>query len=371
MKETAPNKPLVNKKRSLFKGENGSVILIFILFVIGIIAFELITSVVAGEPTYPKFITPANWLNIIMQVSVVGIMAMGMGVVMIGGGIDLSVGMVVSFVALYVAKAYTDWHMPLPLAIITVIIFAVLMEGAMGFIISRLKVEPFIITLGGMICIKGIALVVSNSKEVTMTGALDWLKGNMVGEGIKDPISGLPLVVQTYVLVFIAATIIIWLVMKYTKYGRRVYAVGANKQAAYLAGINVKNVVMSTYLLNGLLVAIGGICLMARSNTAVITIGQSLEIDVIAAVVIGGVAMSGGKGNIWGVFIGVILMGAIANGMNILKIQADMQYIVKGLILIIVVSAGAFATTMQEKRILKQQREEFENQEKLGKESAK
>ncbi len=354
--------PTAGKKPSFLKSENGKIVLIFVVF---IIAITLVDTIMNGTP---KFVAPSNWLNIFMQVTVVGIMSMGMATVMIGGGIDLSIGMLTSFVALFVAKAYTDWGVPIAAAIIIVIVLSILFEAGQGFIISRFKVEPFIITLGGMIAIKGVALIISNSREVTMSGALDWFKVNMIPEGLKDPISGLPLVLQVYVLVFVVVGVLFWFMMKYTKFGRRVYAVGANRQAAYLAGINVKNTVFATYLINGLLVGIGGIVLMTRVNTAIITIGQNLEIDVIAAVVVGGVAMSGGKGNIIGVILGVFLMGAIANGMNILRIQADWQYVVKGAIIIVVVSAGAFAATMQEKNLLRQQKDEHAHQKQIDEE---
>jgi len=314
-------------------------------FFIAVILVQIFSSVSDGALEYPSFISPENLLNILMQVSVVGIMAMGMSVVMIGGGIDLSVGMLASFVTLFLAKGTVDWGMGLIPSLITVIILAVVFEAAMGLAISRLNVEPFIITLGGMITFRGVALLIGNSIEVSIWGALDPLKANLI-EGAKGP-SGLALVIPIYVLVFFAITIIIWWLMKYTKYGRRVYAVGANKNAAYLAGIGVKNMVLSTYALNGLLVAVAAIMLLARVNTAIITIGQNLEIDVIAATVVGGVAMSGGKGNIWGTFIGAIFLGAIANAMNIMRLQSEWQFVAKGIIIIAVVSAGAYVAARQ------------------------
>lgn len=187
-----------------------------------------------------------------------------------------------------------------------------------------------------------------------MGGALDGLKNSII-PGLEDPTSGLNMNIPPYIFIFVAITIIIWWLMKYTKYGRRIYAVGANPQAAYLAGINVKNIVLSTYSINGLLVGIGATCLLARVNTAIITTGANKEIDVIAAVVVGGVAMSGGKGNIWGVFIGAFTMGAIENGLNILRVQAEWTYVAKGLIIIAAVSAGAIASMVSARRQLRQQ----------------
>jgi len=331
------------------RGENTNILMITIFFFVVISVVQLILSAVSGKVVYPSFITPVNLLNILMQVACVGIMAMGMTVVMIGGGIDLSVGMLTSFVAIFIAKAFIDWDISLPIAIITSIVIAVIFETGMGLVISRLKVEPFIITLGGMIAFRGIALLICNSQEISTEGALSFLKANLI-EGAKDPVSGLSLSIPIYVIVFLVITFVMWWLLKYTKYGRRVYAVGANRNAAYLAGIGVKNIVLSTYALNGFLVSIAAIMLLARVNTAIITIGQNLEIDVIAATVVGGVALSGGKGNIWGTFIGAILLGTIANAMNILRLQSEWQFVVKGIIIIAAISAGAIVAARSQER---------------------
>ncbi|MDZ7838816.1 MAG: ABC transporter permease [Actinomycetota bacterium] len=282
-----------------------------------------------------------------MQVAAVGIMTTGMAVVMIGGGIDLSVGMLVSLVGLYFAKSFMDWDFPLAAAIGSIVVIAVLLEAGMGWIISRFKVESFIITLGGMIAFRGIALLICRSQEVSTQGILDPLKANLI-EGARS-LQALILNFPVYVVVFLVITVVMWWLLKYTKYGRRVYAVGANREAAYLAGIGVKNVMMSTYALNGFLVSIAAFMLLARVNTAIITIGQNLEIDVIAATVVGGVALSGGKGNIWGTFIGAILLGTIANAMNILRLQSEWQYVAKGIIIIAAVTAGAIVQARSQK----------------------
>jgi ribose/xylose/arabinose/galactoside ABC-type transport system permease subunit len=335
------------KRRGVFGGENSTVLYMLIGFFIAVIAIQLISSAAAGAVVYPSFIGPVNLLNIMMQVSVVGICAMGMTLVMVGGGIDLSVGMLMSFVGLFTALGTTKWGIGLPGSIVLVIILAVALESVMGLIISRLAVEPFIITLGAMITYRGIALLICNSQEISIQGALEGLKTNLMG-GVKDA-SGLLLQIPIYVLIFLAITVFMWWLLKYTKFGRRVYAVGANKNAAYLAGIPVKTIVLLTYTINGLLTAFAGIVLLSRVNTAIITNGQNLEIDVIAATVVGGVAMSGGKGNIWGTFIGAVLLGSIANGMDIMRLQSEWQFVAKGIIIIAAVSAGAYVATSQAK----------------------
>ena len=345
---------LVDQKRKKFvlfgRSENSTVIMMLVFFLIAIVLVQLIIGAVSGEFEYPSFISPINLVNILMQVSAVGMMAMGMTIIMIGGGIDLSIGMLTSLVAIYLAKTIMDWNFPMWIAIVTVIILAILLEVILGFIISRFKVEPFIITLGGMIAFRGIALLICNSQEISTEGKFSVLKDNIIA-GTKDPVTGLSLSLPIYLLVFFTITIIIWWLMKYTKYGRRVYAVGANSNAAYLAGIDVKNIVLSTYALNGLIVGIAAIMLLARVNTAIITVGQNLEIDVIAATVVGGVALSGGKGNIWGTFIGAILLGSIANAMNILRLQSEWQFVAKGVIIIAAVAVGAAVQERQARAI--------------------
>jgi ribose/xylose/arabinose/galactoside ABC-type transport system permease subunit len=352
----------LGEKKKFKWDSNLNVLAILIAFII-IITIVQATTITPGR--YPTMVSPANLINVLSQVSATGIMAMGMAMVMIGGGIDLSVGMLTSFVVLHLAKSFIDplygAQLPLAVAIILSILFAVLMESGMGWIISRFKVEPFIITLGGMICFRGVALLIVNSQEVSMQGALDPLKNSILPStmNVVDP-AGLTVNFPVYILAFIGVTVLIWIIMKYSKYGRRIYAVGANSHAAYLAGINVKNVILSTYTINGLLVSIAAIFLLARVNTAIITTGQNREIDVIAAAVIGGVALSGGKGNIWGVFIGAILMGTIENGMNILRLNAEWQYVAKGLIIIGAVAAGAIVASAQNRTQMRRKQQEAE-----------
>jgi ribose/xylose/arabinose/galactoside ABC-type transport system permease subunit len=217
----------------------------------------------------------------------------------------------------------------------------------MGYIISRTKVEPFIITLGGMITFQGIALLLSNSREVILNGEIDFFKANLI-EGAKDPATGLNLIIPPYAVIFFLIVLLAGLLLTYTKYGRRIYAVGTNPYAAYLAWINVKNMRLSVYVIMGFLVGIGAVMLLSRVNTGIITLGQGLEIDTIAMVVIGGTALRGGKGNIVGTLIGVFFMGSIGNAMNMLRLPSEVQFVAKGLVVIIAVSAGDVSSRVSE-----------------------
>ena len=347
MSEKTAAKP---KKESAFrKSDIATVAIILIAFV----ALMVVIEIIQGQF---KFFTVANWMNILMQNAVVGIMAMGMTIVMISGGIDLSVGFLSSLGGIFVAKAIVQWGMPTWPSIILGVLLCIGLEAGLGAIIAYLEVEPFIITLGGSICFQGVALLLSKSREITMPGhELDFVKGNIFETVTKG---GTKIQLPAYIIIFIIIVIVVWLILKYTKYGRRVYAVGANPSAAYLAGINVKGLKLSTYIINGLLVGIASIVLLGRVGTAIITNGQGLEINVIACVVIGGVAMSGGKGNGMGTFLGILLLGAITNAMNVLGLRSEWQYVVKGVIIIAAVAIGALGGKIAARNTLARQRAE-------------
>ena len=339
-------------KESLFKRhENLTVFSIFASFVVIIVLLQLLMT---GGTKFPTFISPVNIVNILQQVAVPGIVAVSMTMVMISGGIDLSVGMLASLVSIVVALGISKWGLGVWPSIGLGIASAVVLETMMGYIISRTRIEPFIITLGGMISFQGIALLLSNSREVVMKGELDFLTTNLLG-GARDPVTHLVLRVPPYVIVFFVVALIGGLLLAYTKYGRRIYAVGTNARAAYLAGIDVKNMRLSVYAIQGLLVGIGATMLLARINTGIITLGQGLEIDTIAMVVIGGTALSGGRGNIVGTLIGVFFLGSIANAMNMLRLPSEVQFLAKGLVVIIAVSAGDVSSQISEFRQLKRE----------------
>ncbi len=340
-------------KESLFKRHENLVVLsIFASFVAIIVLLQVIST---GGSKFPTFISPVNIVNILQQVAVPGIVAVSMTMVMISGGIDLSVGMLASLVSIVVALGISKWGIGVGPSILLGIASAVVLETIMGFIISRTRIEPFIITLGGMISFQGIALLLSNSREVVMKGELDFLTTNLL-EGARDPVTGLILRVPPYVLIFFAIAVIGGLLLTFTKYGRRIYAVGTNPRAAFLAGIDVKNMRLSVYMIQGLLVGIGATMLLARINTGIITLGQGLEIDTIAMVVIGGTALSGGRGNIVGTLIGVFFLGSIANAMNMLRLPSEVQFLAKGLVVIVAVSAGDVSSQISDFLALRRER---------------
>ncbi len=341
---TSPENKKTSKVSIFKRHENLTVTAIFVSFVVVIVLLQLLIS---GGSRYPTFISPVNLLNILQQVSVPGIVAIGMTMVMISGGIDLSVGMLASLVSIVTALGVSTWHLGTPTSILLGIATAVVLETIMGFIISRVKVEPFIITLGGMITFQGIALLLCNSREVIMSGELNFIKANLIA-GAKDPVTGLNLVIPPYALMFFLIALLAGILLKFTKYGRRIYAVGNNPNAAFLAGIDVKAMRLSVYAIMGLLVGVAAVMLLSRINVGIITLGQGLEIDTIAMVVIGGTALKGGKGNIVGTLIGVFFLGSIGNAMNMLRLPSEVQFVAKGLVIVVAVSAGHVSSALSE-----------------------
>ena len=282
------------------------------------------------------FIKGMNISNVLMQVAVTGILAIGMTLVMLMGGIDLSIGQMMSFIGVgmaYLLKTagWSEWTV-----IIAGIAAAVFCQLVMGFIISRTKLEPFIVSLGFMTIYQGFVYLITNGREITLMGKFTFLGKTYIQ--VTDTLR-----LYATVLLFILLVVIVWLVMKYTKFGRRVYAVGGNENAAYLSGVNVKNFKLLIYALNGLFVALAAMAQMSRLGTGNPLMGSGKEIDVIAAVVVGGTALSGGKGNIWGTVIGVILLGIISNALNILGVSPHYQYIMKGVLIIVAVLIGYYS----------------------------
>ena len=321
--------------RTYSRRENGPIFLTLLAVIIAVILVEMF-FVRSGDLTKVAFIKPRNIANVLMQVSTTGILAISMTFVMVSGGIDLSVGQMMCFVGTGMAFMMRILGVNDVLVAFIGVFVAVLFQVLMGFIISRTKLEPFIVSLGFMTIYKGFTYLITNGSEITIVDHFTFLGGTYFNLTSTFRI-GMP------VLVLIVLEIVTWLVLKYTKFGRSVYAVGGNENAAYLAGINVKSFKLLVYGLNGLFVAIGTMVLLSRLGTGNPLIGDGKEIDVIAAVVVGGTALSGGKGNLWGTLIGVLLLGCISNALNILGVNPYWQYVMTGGIIILAVLLSYFS----------------------------
>jgi ribose/xylose/arabinose/galactoside ABC-type transport system permease subunit len=325
--------------RRLWQHENTPILLVLI-GMIGVVV--LVEYFMKGKV---NFLSGMNISNVLLQVSVTGIFALSMTLVMISGGIDLSIGNMLSFLGTgmaYLMKTAKWGEAP---TLLLALVVGIGLQLLMGWIISRTKIEPFIISLGFMSIYRGFTYLITNGREITIIGKLEFL------QAVVFRIN--KFVVTVPIVLFIALTIIVALIVKYSKFGRRVYAVGGNENAAYLAGINVKNFKLLIYGINGLFVTIASMTLLARLGTGAPVMGLGKEIEVIAAVVVGGTAMSGGKGNIWGAVFGVLVLGIISNALNILGVSPHYQFIISGLLIIFAVIVGYYSGLRTVKRSVK------------------
>lgn len=274
----------------------------------------------------PNFLTLQNIVTILRQTSINGILAIGVTFVIIAGGIDLSLGSVVALAGVAAASfAHPGTH-GLVVPLLAGLLIGLGIGVINGLIITKGKVASFIVTLGMMTIARGLALVVSDGRPVSnLSDSFNFIGG---GELLHIPIP---------ILLFGAVILLSTVILNYTKTGRYVYAVGGNENAAKASGINVHSIKMFTYVICSGLAGLAGIVLASRITTGQPNAGVAYELDAIAAVVIGGTSLSGGTGKIIGTVVGVLIIGVINNGLDLLNITSYSQQIIKGLIIIIAV----------------------------------
>lgn len=268
-----------------------------------------------------RFYQPKNVLNILTQITGLGIAAAGAAVVMISGGIDLTLGAVISLSGCSTA-ALMGMGFSIEASVLAGVLVAIGCGAANGTLIVLSKAEPFIITLGMMSVYQGLTLVVTGGNN--LAASPDFTFG-------RDKLFE---VVPIPVLFLISVFVVMFLVLKFTKFGRRAYAIGNNTEAAYLSGIKIKRNKIYVYTLNGGLLGTAAMILLSRLSSGNSVMGDSLLMQAIAAAVIGGVSMSGGRGSIWGVFLGTVMIGVISNALNLLSVGAFYQSIVLGGIIV-------------------------------------
>jgi len=337
-----------NTWRKITKNENMSVFLVLVVIIVAIILAEFF-AVRNLDITKVAFIKPMNVSNVLLQVSVTGILALSMTFIMISGGIDLSIGQMMCFVGTGMAFMIKTVRIGgFPTALLALVV-TVGFQLIMGLIISRTKLESFIVSLGFLSIYRGFTYLITNGREITTEGKFTFL-----GRTYFDLTENFRLAMP--VVIFVALTVLVWFLLRYTKFGRRVYAVGGNENAAYLAGINVKNFRLLLYGINGVFIAIATMIQLSRLGTGNPLMGEGKEIEVIAAVVVGGTILAGGKGNVWGTFIGVLLLGIISNGLNILGVNPHWQYVMRGVLIVFAVSL-TYVSSMRASSIDKQSKE--------------
>lgn len=269
----------------------------------------------------PVFFQPANLIRVLRQISSIGIIAVGGAFVIVTGGIDLSVGSFMGFGAVGIALMVSLGIEPV-VALVIIIALAALCGLASGIIIVKMNLNPFIVTLAMMNIISGVTYLFSNGIPIRFDTYLNFVGGNAG----SIPVS---------IFIMLAIMIIGHIVLSKTEYGRKVFAVGGNEKAAKLSGINVHKTKCSVYALTASLAALAGFITCANLNSGDVSTGSGYELDVIAACVIGGCSLDGGKGSILGVFIGTAILGVINNGFVLLRIPASWQSITIGIVIIL------------------------------------
>jgi ribose transport system permease protein len=283
-----------------------------------------------------SFLSVQNFLNVGQQVAVLAIVAIGATFVIISGGIDLSVGSVLALSAAVFAALFATFGLPWPIAAILGLGVGAALGAVNGAAIVYGRLPPFIATLAMLSIARGLALVVTGGRPISgFPDSFRWIAGRELPFGL--PFS----VVLTVILYAIAS-----LVLRRTVFGRATYAIGGNEEAARRAGIKVDRKKIAIYTLAGAMAALGGLVLTARLNSAQPQAGAGLELDVIAAVVIGGASLSGGIGTAFGTLIGALIMGFLRNGLNLLNVSSFWQQVAVG----IVIALAVMTDTLRQRR---------------------
>ena len=285
-----------------------------------------------------KFLTVNNIMNIFRQTSMVAILAIGSFYCIVGGGIDLSNGSLAGLCGIMFAKFVAEWGINPVLSIILTLIFGMLMGAINAGTIAYGGIPPFIATLGLQIAARGLCFVITNAYPVI---------------GIPDNVVMIGTGYIWFIPIPVIITIVVFIIMSFiaqkTRYGRSVYAVGSNEDASHFSGIDTKRVKAGTYIISGLMSAIAAIILTARVASGQPNGGVGWETNAITAAAIGGVSISGGKGNLLGVFIGALFVGMLTNGMTLIDMNSYYQQIVEGVVLILAIGIDSFRTARANK----------------------
>lgn len=287
---------------------------------IGLLLLCFIISIIT-----PRFLNVNNLLNVLTQVSVNAVIAIGMTFVILTGGIDLSVGSILAITGAIAASIIVKSN-SLFLAIVVTILLGALIGAFNGAIVAKGKIQPFIVTLATMTIFRGATYVFTNGTPISGLSKNFTFIGNA-------RVLGIPFPVIITLIVFTLA----WYLISETRYGRYVYALGGNEDSTRLSGINTDKVKMLVYIVSGIASAISGVIVTSRIGSASPNAGSGYELDAIAAVVLGGTSLSGGEGSITGTIVGAMIIGVLNNGLNLMNVSPFYQSIVKGLVILLAV----------------------------------
>lgn len=303
-----------NKNIIQYLQDYGSFIaLIFLVVVISIIS--------------PDFRTVNNFLSLLRQSAINGLIAFGMTCIILTGGIDLSVGSVLALTSIICAHTIKI-GLPAPLSMLIALIFGIILGTISGLMVTKSRLQPFIATLITMTGYRGLTMILSGGRPISRLG--DNFLLNQIGKG---SLIGIPIPVWILIIFFA----IFLFVLKKTVLGRQIYATGSNSKAAELAGINTKNIKLIVYAVSGFMASLSGLILVSRLGSAQPTLGSGYELDAIAAVALGGTSMTGGRGKIMGTLIGILIIAVLNNGLNIIGVSSYYQDVVKALVIFLAV----------------------------------
>jgi inositol transport system permease protein len=283
-----------------------------------------------------SFLKPQNLINVVRQISVTGLLSLGVMLCIIAMGIDLSLGSVLGFAAVVAASLvqqpgwkealYPGLQLPAIVAVLAGMVVGLGLGAVNGGLISIFKIPPFIATLGMMTMARGFAYIYSNGRPVsTLNADFLWLGGGDV--------LGLPVPI----IIFGIVIVLTHLMLNFTRFGRHIYAIGGNETAARVSGVNLGRTKLGIYAFSGLMAGLGGIVITARTQSATPALGMGYELDAIAAAVIGGTSFAGGIGTVWGTVVGALIIGVMNNGLDLLNVSPFYQQVVKGVIIIVAI----------------------------------
>lgn len=282
------------------------------------IALFVVAAIIA-----PEFLSAQNLANLLQQSSLIGIVAIGMTLVILTAGIDLSVGSVAAFGGMLVA-IFIGFGMPWPMALLLAVAAGAASGAVVGSLSAYLRLPAFMVTLAALQSVRGLTYLTTNGTPTT----------SEIPQGLRFLGAGSVGPVPTVGIIFILVTLVAGFVLNRTSYGEYIFAVGSNKDAARLSGLPVKWILTSVYIISGAMAAFAGVLLTARLTIGQPTANQGLELDAIAAVVLGGTSLFGGKGGVFGTFVAVLLLSVLRNLFNLLGLSSFFQMVVTGVILI-------------------------------------
>ncbi len=300
-----------------------------------VVAFAVLILLLAFFSIFaPNFAAWNNMVNIMQATAVNGVLGVAVTFVIISGGIDLAVGTMMTLTAVMAGLILTNLGMPMAVGVVGAMLSGAVMGAISGFTIAKLKIPPFIATLGMMQIARGLALVFSGAKPIYFNSTPNY---NLISpeSSITNLIPGLE--VPNGVFVMFGVAIIASIILTRTIFGRYVFALGSNEEAARLSGMNVDFWKITTYALSGLICGVAGLLVSSRLNSAQPALGLGYELDAIAAVVIGGTSLSGGRGTILGTIIGAFIMSVLTNGLRVMGVQEEWKIVVTGVIIIVAV----------------------------------